>query len=377
MQLELFNPHHASAAIDLADALFKRWTSEVHREETWAKLQKCINELGPACQWNLPARLRLVAIIVQVTELFHKVHVQLHAGLWVLKVRRQKYAHKIDALGLMGGLAKCLECSESPDLTAQEKAELASLSTEQLETEVVAAASIISSNLEYHSLEDRHILAVKAKEFKLAETIIHELELLWKFLQISAPMPILSDISANEIKLAPRARDDNTLSDLLAKELSQDDTLEDMLELSAEGEDLEDVMTPLSQTSHHLRTVAPPLIGKRKAEVAVVVPNSAVRKRQVPASHSSIATSQTQVVLHPTSRSGSQASRVSDIFNSALSERREERATWTPEAEERLMNGHTRYGNRWEFIRSQCQLQQYTGSQLKDKVRTLKKQGRL
>lgn len=366
MQLELFNPHHASAAIDLADVLFKRWNSEVHREETWAKLQKCINELGPACQWNLPARLRLVAIIVQVTELFNKVHVQLHAGLWVLKVRRQKYAHKIDALGLMGGLAKCLECSESPDLTAQEKAELASLSTEQLETEVVAAASIISSNLDYHCLEDRQILAVKAKEFKLAQAIITELELLWKFLQISAPMS----------ELAPRARDDDTLSDLLAKELSQDDTLEDMLELSAEGEDLEDVMTPLSQTSHHLRTVAPPLIGKRKAEVAIVVPNSAARKRQVPASNSSIAPSQSQVVLDLTSRSGSQASRVSDIFNSALSERREERATWTPETEERLMKGHTRYGNRWEFIRSQCQLQEYTGSQLKDKVRTLKKQGR-
>jgi len=373
-QLDLCNPKRAGVALSLADSLFKRWSLEAEREETWAKLQKCISDLGPACQWDLPARLRLVAVVVQVTEVLDKVHVPVLVGLWILRVRRQKQAQKFDALGLMGDLSKCLECSESIPLTEQEKADLALLSSERLELNVVAAASTVSSHLDYYYLEDRLIHAIRSKEFKLAQAITHELELLWKFLQISVPKsePAPSDPSG----LLPANGDDDTLRDLL--ELSQDDTLEDMLELGGEGEDLEEVATPISQTSQQLRQVGPLLIGKRKAEVigSIEVPKDSVRRRQVPASQSFFVPSQSQIVpVSPSSMS--QGSRVSDLFTSALSERREDRMFWTPEEEQKLIAGHTAYGNRWGFLRVQCGLQNKTGAQLKDKVRNLKKNGDL
>jgi len=53
------------------------------------------------------------------------------------------------------------------------------------------------------------------------------------------------------------------------------------------------------------------------------------------------------------------------------------RMSWTAEEEERLIEGHERYGNRWEKIRTACKLQHRLGTQLRDKYVNLLKSQRV
>merc|ERR1712194_380698 len=53
------------------------------------------------------------------------------------------------------------------------------------------------------------------------------------------------------------------------------------------------------------------------------------------------------------------------------------RKRWTTEEEERLIDGQERYGNRWEHIRKNCQLQHCHGTQIRDKWVNLLKAGKV
>jgi hypothetical protein len=378
------NYGQAGVALTLADTLLRKWNVEAEREEIWEALQKCINELGPAIKWDLPGRLRLVAAVVQVTGSLRQVHVSLAAMRWILEVRnqnKQKQAQKFNALGLLGDLSNCQYASESVNLTEAEKTDLAAVSPERLEIDVVACASSISSHLDYDCLEDRLIHAVKSKDFDLVVEINKELKVLWKFLRISVPAsrPALGD----SLTQVPATTDDDTLRDLLANELAQDDTLEDMLSMVGEEEDLEDIATPTFQAPQQRRQVDPLPPAKRKAEVtgSMASPSSSAKRQQFAASQMAIVPSLSREVV-PVSlsqiSSGSRvSSRSSDLFSSDLVVRKDDRSWWSPEDEQRLIEGHRVYGKRWEFLRTQCQLNHKTGVQLKDKIRNLQKNGKI
>jgi hypothetical protein len=373
------NYGQAGVALTLADTLFRKWNVEAEREEVWEALQKCINEVGPACEWDLPGRLRLVAAVLQVTENLRQVPVRLAVMQWIVEVREQKQAQKINALGLMGSLSKCKEASEPVNLSEAEKTQLAAVEPERLEIDVVACASTISSHLDYDCLEDRLIRAVKAKDFELVESLNKELKVLWKFLRISVPAS--SSALGDSLSQVHASTDDDTLRDLLENELAQDDTLEDMLSMGGEEEDLEDIATPIFQAaSQQVRQVDLLQPAKRKAEVidSMASPSGSSKRTQFADSQIVPSLSASREVV-PVSLSSSSrvTSRSSDLFSSDLVVRRDDRVWWSPEDEQRLIDGHQSYGKRWEFLRTQCQLQHKTGPQLKDKIRNLKKNGKI
>ncbi|CAK0848179.1 unnamed protein product [Prorocentrum cordatum] len=66
----------------------------------------------------------------------------------------------------------------------------------------------------------------------------------------------------------------------------------------------------------------------------------------------------------------------SDIFRDDIPAARvHDRMAWTPEEEQRLVEGQRRFGNRWETVRTTCNLRHRTGSQLREKFRNLQRAG--
>merc|ERR1712176_1295461 len=66
--------------------------------------------------------------------------------------------------------------------------------------------------------------------------------------------------------------------------------------------------------------------------------------------------------------SGNGAVRPTDILSPPAAEhRRRASSRWNRELEERLVEGHQRYGSKWELIRSNMDLQRFSALQLKDK----------
>lgn len=415
-----------SDTLSTAHQLLSKWDVLREREQLWSELHRSMGVFGKAISWQLPARLRLVGVVVQVVDALanpEMAPIVIDAvQQWVLNVKREQALGKIDPLGLLSGLGCCMESKE-----ATMESPFDGTRAGELEMQVVEAARTISLHLDYHVLEKALVATVVAKDFVQARRLIDELELLCKFLAVAdveAPEPSETQAVGSPQHVdrrrfdADAARGSDLMEDVERPRLDADvargstvtedveDTLTAMMEMGAEETQAEAVaaegspaeaeasmMPPIrshgwasaASTQHHGE--------KRKCgafdDVVEEVDQSPPRGQVVPsqsrasASCNPLFDSPLRAVASPlqqASASSSLRQPRSQLFADSevpqgVSVRG--RVPWTMEEEQRLIDGYQRYGSRWEHIRQPCNLKHRTGTQLKDKITNLVKSGRV
>ena len=106
-----------SDTLSTAHQLLSKWDVLREREQLWSELHRSMGVCGKAISWQLPARLRLVGVVVQVVDALanpEMAPIVIDAvQQWVLNVKREQGLGKIDPLGLLSGLGCCMESKEA------------------------------------------------------------------------------------------------------------------------------------------------------------------------------------------------------------------------------------------------------------------------
>jgi len=394
--------------LSTAHSFLVKWDDLKEREQLWSELRTAMNVLGKAIAWELPARLRLVGVVVQVIDALANPAqtpiVSAAAQRWLGHMNAQKAHGKMEPLGLLRDLGSCMEGVEAGSFAVASPAVL----TEAMEMQVLEAARSISLHLEPQVLEKALVTAVVAKDFSLAQQLLDELKLLSKFRAASDPAPesraAPSETQPRQmspprnrgrapvVDVSPETTQQLDLGDSEAASNVEDveDTLAAMMDMGAEVLPVEAVV--------HSSTPPSPLpakhfMDKRKREVLdEVIEDGSVSPRRSRAVSSR---------GHASSSSGNALFdapiRAAELTSQPSSSSRERfsgeafggfvdnevpvggggaRTPWTTEEEQRLIAGHGRYGNRWEHIRKNCKLTHRFGTQLRDKWVNLVKSGR-
>lgn len=409
-----------------AHQLLVKWDILQERQQIWSELRSAMNVLGQAVDWELPARLRLVGVVVQVTDaLPNRVQtpgVRRAVLQWLANLKNRQAPQKMDALGLLGELGSCVEGAATPD-----SATTPIVDSGDLEMQVVDAARALSLDLEPQVLEQALSSAVVAKDFNLAQKLLDELKLLFKFSVASEAAPesraaatgMQSGIASHESAHAAHTEvmhksldlDSGVLAEAASNAEDVEETLAAMMEMGEEELPSEAKLSPepTSRPQQQLNQLSLrdsfQLSGeKRKYEVIddsiedVLSPP----KAQAVLSHGHASSSSgnalfddpifgSEVPSHsstalfdaPVRSSGLLSQPASSFGNSdpvtaaEVPEGKRERVSWTTEEEQRLIEGHGRYGNRWENIRMKCGLKHRFATQIRDKWVNLLKSGRV
>jgi len=422
-----------SDTLSTAHQLLSKWDVLREREQLWSELHRSMGVFGKAISWQLPARLRLVGVVVQVVDALanpEMAPIVIDAvQQWILNVKREQALGKIDPLGLLSGLGCCMENKE-----ATMESPFDGKRAGELEMQVVEAARTISLHLDYHVLEKALVATVVAKDFVQARRLIDELELLCKFLAVAdvevgclGPFAEPSETQAvgspqhvDRRRIdADAARGCDLMEDVERPRLDADvarssavtedveDTLTAMMEMGAEETQAEEAVAAEASPAEEEASMMPPTRShgwasaastqqqgeKRKCgafdDVVEEIDQSPPRDQVVPSQNRASASSNPlfdsplRAVASPLQQaSASSALRPprSQLFADSevpqgVSVRG--RVPWTMEEEQRLIDGYQRYGSRWEHIRQPCNLKHRTGTQLKDKITNLVKSGRV
>jgi len=422
-----------SVALTTAHHLLVKWDVLSERDQLWSELRATMSVLGKAIAWQLPARLRLVGVVVQVVDaLTNPVQAPAVIDLvreWLWHVKRQQRLGKIDPLGLLKALGRCMEGSDLADSKATPDAVL----SEDLEMQIIEAARAISLHLQYDVLEKALVAMVVSKNFGGARLLVDELELLCQFVAqapTSSPVPA-STLEAHEHQMAPAEtqvqpafqRRSFSYPDISTQRLNQssfdpevagetqdmEETLAAMLEMGSE------VVTRAAEAgkgllpSEAVASVAPTCKVQQHGDEQMIAATGV--RRPAPAMETSKLVQQhgdkrkcevldggEEICCTPLSdpqpapsrgrsfsgnaRKIAKKSLRNPLFDDSIqaspvrvvpSSRRQ----WTSEEQQRLTDGHRKFGGRWEFLRQNCQLQHLSGMQLKDKWANLIKSGRV
>lgn len=454
-----------------------KWEAFDERAKLWQELQSATSELGKATGWVLPARLRLVGVIVQVVDALSKrsqaPSMIAAVDEWLKSVRRSQSLGKIDPLELLAELGSHMEMKGKNADSESAVPEFAEL--KDLEMELIAAARSISLHLEYQLLEKAVVSAVAVKEFDRARLLIDELDLTWRVQSKTEPplgagfdpslrAPRVHELGKSGVSIGPETTKEDVVPEedaIPEKAAHADDVTGDAEDMHAEdeatmqAEDVEDTLAAMMDMG-----------AETCDEVTFVSSQASVeqeRAQQVPSSGSRIEPGSPEVSFHPKSslpqdeapslmraeipsvpasflspprspassfmakrkravleeaiegfsqdaspgnnassapatgndlfdgpivpqrqtrgqRSGPSASPSASLQDQFLQADADEftkakRRPWTLEEQERLIEGHRRYGNKWEHIRKKCGLMHRYGTQVRDKWVNLVKAG--
>merc|ERR1719424_806091 len=148
--------------------------------------------LGVEIAWALPARLRLVGVIVQVVDVLAQDTTQTSPATkmvlqWLKNLHTQQSHGKIDAFGLLKELGRVMEDAETQRPEAAASAKTSTELSTDLEMQVIEAARIISVQLDSQVLEKALIATVVTKDFHAARELVDDHELMSKFAAVSLP----------------------------------------------------------------------------------------------------------------------------------------------------------------------------------------------
>lgn len=388
-----------------AHQLLVKWEHLQERKKLWEELQTAISIFGKAVDWQLPARLRLVAAVLQVVEALASSGKSSNVGTavfqWLRTVQRQERSGIIDPLTLLWDLDCCTDGATAQSSAASSSDSFCGNSAD-LESQVVAAARVVSSYLDTEALEKALMQQVVAKSFQRARLLIDELEVLAKYFDAGVAYRI-AESDAALFASAPSGSQPKSLGERMlgspklggaaskpAEEPGPDDedTLLAMMEMGAEAPEpavaaqasqgvksqgfSQAIAGASASASSHQQVV--PQATQADIRTYAATPqqereHGQKRKTSVfddPIEDGEGATPEPRTLGQPGLR-----------FEDKTVPVKSGRSPWNDDEVERLIAGHQSYGNAWEHIRKACGLNHRKGTAIRDKWVNLVKAGRV